>query len=164
MSDGATVGERLNNAIVKLDWNTPAKPKGVKTAIAELAAHWVAWWDSSERKLLPQAALWSKLERYARWYARGYALVPADVRAKLPHPRELDVSLAAIVDDEIKRLADGVQAAAKAGTETAVFVKEQAKALQTEITAQAEKVIGGVVLLGVLAIGLLLAFGWQKGR
>lgn len=164
MSDGATVGERLNNAIVKLDWNTPSSPKGVKKAIADLAVHWIAFWDSSERKLLSPAVLWGKLERYAKWYARGYALVPADVRAKVPHPRDLDSNMIAIVDDEIRRLGEGVQAAQKAGTETAAFIKQQAKALQQEIAEQAEKALSHIVILGALAVAVLLAFGWQKGR
>jgi hypothetical protein len=164
MSDGATLGERLNNAIVKLQFNTPDTPKGVKKAINELADHWIAWWDSAERKMLPPALLGGKLERYAAWYARGWSLVPPEVRAKAPNPRELDATVYAIVEDQLKYMAEGAQAAAETGKDVALFLKEQARALRDEMLEQATTALGGVAILAVLAIGLLLAFGWQKGR
>jgi hypothetical protein len=164
MSDGATLGERLNNAIVKLQFNTPDTPKGVKKAIDQLADHWIAWWDSAERKMLPPGVLGGKLERYAAWYTRGWALVPPEVRAKMPNPRELDATVLAIVEDQLNLIAEGAVAAAKAGKDTAVFVKEQAKALRDDMVEQVTKGLGGLAIVAMLAIGLLVAFGWQKGR
>ncbi len=161
MSD---LGETLNNNIVQLDWLAPASPKGVKKAVAQLAQHWVTWWDSSERKLMPPVALGAKLERYAEWYARAWFLVPPEVRARVIDPRQIDTSLYHTLDDQIRYMAEGAQAASNAGGELADYVKSQAKDLRTALEAAAEKGLNEVYMIVIVAAIALFAFGYQKGR
>jgi hypothetical protein len=163
-----SLGERLNNAIVQLDWVFPAKPEGTRKAVADLAQHWIAWWDSAERRALSAAgptgaaAMHAKLERYAAWYARAYALAPTKVQAKVRHPRDLDVSVLATVEDQLNQLAEGAQAAAAAGGKVATFAAEQAKALREEIGEGLAFARNSMMALFGFGIAGLLAFGWME--
>jgi hypothetical protein len=161
MSD---LGEALNNNIVQLDWLAPAAPKGVKKAIAQLAQHWMTWWDSSERKLMPPVAVGAKLERYAEWYARAWFLVPPEVRARVLDPRQLDASLYHAIDDQIRYMTEGAQAATNAGAELASYLKTQAKDLRAELEKAAESALSTFVIIALVAAVALFAFGYQKGR
>lgn len=161
MSD---LGEALNNSIVQLDFIAPAKPAGVKKAIAELAQHWMTWWDSSERKMLPPVAVGAKLERYAEWYTRAWFLVPPEVRARATDPRTLDVSLYHTLDDQIRYMTEGAQATVNAGAELGSYIKTQAKDLRAELEKAAESALSSFVVIALVAAVALFAFGYQKGR
>lgn len=145
--------EALNNAIVEIDWLTPGSPKGVKRAVAELAAHWVKWWDSDERKLGNTAA-GKTLQRYAEWYARAWAIVPADVRAKVPAPAEIDTSWTALQDAAIRQITNAYDTKPAADV-----VKEAARELRDEIANVHDALISDVVVLGIVAVAVLMAYG-----
>lgn len=155
-----TAAERLNNAIVKLDWVTPAQPKGVKLAVSSLASHWVAFWSSAERKALPPAALAPKLARYAAWYARAWALVAPDVRAQCPNPRDLDVGFLAAVEDQLRAIAEGAQAVIAQGGDLNTYLKEKARGLRDELKAYHDMVRDDILSIGALAVAGLFAYAY----
>jgi hypothetical protein len=151
----STLAERINNAVIKLDWLAPSKPAGVKKAVSDLANHWVAYWNSSERRLAPPVAQATKLSRYAQWYARGWALVPAQVRDQLPHPREIDDSAWAALEDQLTYTLEGNEAAARAAADAAAK-------LAKDLEAASGKLIKGVVIVGGVATCVLLAYAYAR--
>ena len=143
--------ERLNTAILALDWHAPAKPAGVKKAITDLANHWVSYVNSSERRVAPPITQGAKLSRYAEWYTRGWALMPAEVRDALTHPRDIDATVWSALEDQLAYTVEGNQAAAKAAGE-----------LAKEIGAVSGQAIKGVVILAGAATCVLLAYAYAR--
>jgi hypothetical protein len=157
----SSTAERLNNAIVTLDWRAQMDPRvddGRKVAIGQMASHWLAYWNSADRRfqLVPIASV-PKLQRYAEWYAKGWALVPADLRAQLVHPRDLDTSVWAGVEDQLQFMAEGNQAAFKLAQEVAETVAEHAG-------KGASQLVKGVAIVGGVAVAVLLAVAVAKPR
>jgi hypothetical protein len=151
----STLPERVNNAIVRLDFLAPSKPAGVRTAIADLAVHWLAFWNSAERRLLPPATLHAKVARYAKWYTRAFALVPAAVQAKVPHPQTLDATVWAAWEDQLSHMAEGDAAAGQ-------FAAENLKKLQTELAKAHDVLMRTVLIVGGVATAALLAYAFAK--
>lgn len=157
-----STAEALNNAIIALDWAAPGEPKGVKRAIGELAKHWVAFWNG-ERTSMGRVELGQKLQRYAQWYARAWALVAPEIRAQVPDPRSIDTSWNALLTDEIRQVLEGAQAAVNAGATVQEYVKDQAKGLRDELERVHSTLLLDVVIVGAVAAFVLLAFGKSKG-
>lgn len=158
---GSSLAERINNAIVDIDWATPST-SGMKPALDDLVGHWLRFWDSADRRALPPLALHARLVKYAEWYARAWALSKPAVRERAPDPRALDASITAAVEDQIKQVAEGAQATAAAGSDVADYVAEQAKGLREELGTLHTKLLTTFVIVGVIAIGGLLAFAKAK--
>lgn len=151
----STLAERVNNAIVKIDHVAPSEPAGTRQAITDLGTHWLTFWGSSERRLLPPLALHAKLLRYAKWYTRAYALVPATTQAKLPHPATLDATVWAAWEDQIKHMATGNEAAA-------AFTAQNLEKLKTELEKGTGALVKAVVVLGGVATAVMLAYAFAK--
>lgn len=124
-SRGTTV-ERLNNAIVKLDWVAGGQSAGVKQAIRQLAEHWIRFYRAGTYWQLPDPVWFAKLGRYVEWYTRGYALLPADVRAAAPAPADIDPQFLELVNDTARRVVDANEEASAAASK---LVKETAAGL-----------------------------------
>lgn len=151
----STLAERVNNAIVALDFAAPASPAGVRKAIADLATHWLNFWNSAERRLLPPAAIHAKLVRYAKWYTRAYALVPATTQAKVPHPQTLDASVWAAWEDQFAHVAEGDAAAAD-------FAVENLSKLKDELAKAHEQLLRTLMIVAGAATLTLLAYAFAK--
>lgn len=143
------LAERVNNAIVAIDWKSPASPAGVKQAVTDLGSHWIAFWNSAERRMLPPIALHAKLTRYAEWYARAWALMPAKLRDELTHPRDLDPSVWSALEDQLTFTGEGL---------TDPQVQAQLAAIGDGLAAAGRAYTRGLLVVGgvVLAIGLLV--------
>jgi len=150
-----TTAERINNAVIKLDWVAPARPRGVKLAVAELANHWVKYWNSAERRLSPPLAQAARLSRYAAWYTRGWALMPETVRAELPHPQEIDATVWSALEDQLTYTIEGNEAAARAAAEAA-------KKLAKQLEKASGQLVKGVVIVGGVATCVLLAYAYAR--
>jgi hypothetical protein len=122
-----TRAERINNAIVALDWAAAMSPSttspGVRQAIGQLAAHWQRFFRDGSYWVLPDPVWASKLGRYVQWYARGYYLLAPAVRASLVAPAAIDPEFLELVNDTVKRMVDANTTAAAAAAE---LVKETA--------------------------------------
>jgi hypothetical protein len=153
----STTAERVNNAIVTLDWRAPAAPAGVKRAVTDLAAHWVAYWNSAQRRLAPPLAEMAKLERYAAWYTRAWALMPEALREELTHPRDLDAGVWSALEDQLVFMAEGNEAAA-------VAAGKAGAALAREVKGALPGVLAGVVVVGGVAALVLFALAKAKPR
>ena len=147
----STLAERVNNAIVTLDFMAPASPAGVKRAISDLAEHWLRFWDSAERRLSVPAALHAKLVRYAKWYTRAFALVPKAVQDQVPHPSTLDASVWAMWEDQLNHIGEGNAAAGK-------FAAENLGKLKSELGKAHGELLKTVVIVGGVATVTLLAY------
>lgn len=80
--------ELINNAIVKIDFATPATPTGTRKAVNDLFNHWQKeYWGKGYRDEYPQ-----KLDNYAAWYTRAWRMVTPAVQQNVPHPRTIDRS------------------------------------------------------------------------
>jgi peptidoglycan hydrolase-like protein with peptidoglycan-binding domain len=80
--------ELINNAIVKLDFATPATPTGTRKAVNDLFNHWQKeYWGKGYRDDYPQ-----KLDNYAAWYTRAWRMVTPAVQQNVPHPKTIDPS------------------------------------------------------------------------
>ncbi len=150
-----TTAERINNAVIKLDWVAPAEPRGVKRAVAQLANHWVKYWNSAERRLAPPLAQAAKLSRYAAWYTRGWALMPAAVREGLPHPQDIDATVWSALEDQLTYTIEGNEAAARAAAEAA-------KKLEKQLEKTSGQLIKAVVIVGGVATCVLVAYGYAR--
>jgi hypothetical protein len=159
-----TAAERLNNAIVQLEWVTPGTPPARKKMVGQLADHWTTWWNSTEGRAARSVPVANapKLRRYAQWYARAWWMVGEKVRAGAPDPRTLDVGWAAAVSDQLSDLAEGAKAAKDAGENVADYVKARAKELRDELEKAQRKALTVIVVLGVVAAAVLLSFGYAK--
>jgi hypothetical protein len=151
----SSTAERLNNAIVTLDFRAQLDPsisRGVKKAVAELATSWVNYWNSADRRieLMPIARV-PKLQRYAAWYGRAWALMPEALRAALAHPETLDATVWAGIEDNVQFVAEGGQATAIA-----------AKKLATEVATAAGKGVSSLLSPALVVIAVLLAYGWAR--
>jgi len=150
--------ESLNNAIASISMvsaNAQASA-GVKKAVNDIVQSWVAFWQSAERKYLPDAALSGKAERYLQWYARAYVLVPKAVRDKCPDPRRIDVSWAKLAEQSmssaISDYRDAAKGAVKAGTDAG-------RAAVRGISAAAETITRDIERAGAAATQPIAAYG-----
>lgn len=102
---GNTV-ERLNNAIVKLDWAAMGAPVSVsvKAAIRQLTEHWLRFYRDGSYWTLPDPVWFAKLGRYVEWYTRGYYLLPAASRVSVPKPTNIDPQFLELVNDTFGRV------------------------------------------------------------
>ncbi len=123
----ATPVERLNNAIVQLDWvatGAPGVSGGVKTAIRQLTEHWLRFYRDGSYWTLPDPVWLPKLGRYVEWYTRAYCLVPVAVRAQAPRPQDIDPQFLELVNSTLARVVD---ANVETATAAAELVKETAQ-------------------------------------
>lgn len=151
----STTAERINNAILALDWNVPAEPAGVRASIAQLAVHWVSYWNSAERRLAPPLTQTAKLQRYAAWYARGWALVPEQLRATLVHPRDVDATVWSAIEDQLTYTIEGNEAAAR-------LAAKGAEQLSRELRNTSTALLKGLLLIAGGATVVLLAYGYAR--
>jgi hypothetical protein len=148
--------ESLNNAIAKLDFAVqmdPSMPTGSKAAVASMAAHWRGFWNSTERAMLPNLALTSKLDRYLKWYTRAWAISSPAARAQAPRPDQIDVAWSALALSSLKNWTDGAQEAQQRGVALASYVAKGAGELAAKTAQGAGKVVGDVVTYGLLGLG-----------
>ncbi len=151
----STAAERLNSAILALEWNAPAEPAGIREAIKDLAVHWVNYWNSAQRRNAPPITQAPKLSRYAAWYARGWALLPEAVRAQLVHPSEIDATAWAGVEDQLTYMIEANAAAAEAAGEAAAV-------LAKEVHAASATALKGLLVIAGAAACVLLAYGYAR--
>jgi hypothetical protein len=123
----ASAVERINNAIVALDWaatNAPEVSGGVKAALRQLTTHWLRFYRDGSYWTLPDPVWLPKLGRYVEWYTRAYCLVPVAVRAQAPRPQDIDPQFLELVDGTLARV---VAANVDTATAAAALVKETAE-------------------------------------
>lgn len=154
----ASTEERINNAIVRLGYLTSGSREvspGVRKAVELLGSEWLRWWGARPVSVvrLTDPEYVGKLKRWAEWYARAWALVPAAVRKGCPDPREIEPSWSASLADEAHVLTDAKTASAKLSKEIA----EAAAKLP-------DTVRDGLTHLGLIVIAGLLAWGWANSR
>jgi len=156
----ATAAEKLNNAIVRLDFVAQGAPItfGRKSAIGDLSRAWQLFWDSGERHLFDDTALQPRYARFLEWYARAWLLLPPASRPLAPDPREIDVSYLTLADGVISRAIDAYASAGAAGVEAARAAAEAAKGAAKELGA-----VGNWVLwAGGIAAVVLVAYGYAQ--
>ena len=162
----STLAERLNNAIGAIAWAAPAQPAGNRQAIEDLQTRWLVFWNSAERRMLPELAIAGRLQLFAESYAKAYVLVPPEVRAKVPSPASVDATAWASVEDQLRQSVEG-------GSASAEVLSKEVRELATEAGELAGKagslatrglliavVVVGVV--GVVATVVLVAFANAK--
>ena len=149
----ATAAEKLNNAIVRLDFVTVGAPVSLarKSAIGDLTRAWQLFWDSGERHLLPDAALTSRYAGFAAWYARAWLLLPPAQRKLCVDPREIDTSFLSVSEATIASALDSYQAAGEAAADAARNVGEGLKGTGSWI-----------LWAGGIAAAVLVAYGYAQ--
>lgn len=156
--------ERLNNAIALIDLKAMGDidtPAGSRKAIHAMAEHWAAWfktnerWELVSRADLYPASLQKKLEAYARWYGRAYAIASPRVRAQVPTPEQAAPQFAELLAAQRQRWTEGMQDAAKLGMSAAQYAAKGAVELTNAV---ADKYVGLWQGGGMIALGIGLAF------
>ena len=150
-----TPEENLNNAISRLGVATTQSTasEGVKKAVRDLTAHWSKFWRSGERALTPGPMLASKLERYVKWYARAWVLLPSAARAQAPAPQAIDVTWQSLATATVSQQVDSMRAvaadASHGAAELGQWVDAKAQKLASEIV---KPVAGYTMALAVVAV------------
>lgn len=146
------VAEKINNAIGKLvlESSNAGASEGTLRAIKQLGIHWSQFWNSNERAILPEPALFEKYERYVKWYTRAWCIAPARARELSPRPDSIDPRFEAVVADSVRNYTEGAQDAAKAGQDLAAYAADKAQALYDVATKPMRDLLGGLgwVLIG----------------
>lgn len=153
--------EALNNAITRLEYVAQKAPEARRKAIVDLAKHWQRYVWARDRRTVAPSTLAPLLERYVAWYVRAYALLTPELRALAVEPRDIDVTFAALADAEVRRLAEGLQAANKVG-DAAVQAVVRVSADAARGTAELADSLFRRGLFAVVVIGAMLALVlWQ---
>ena len=146
--------ETLNNAIALLDLRSQGDattPAGSRKAIHALALHWVAWFRTADRWSLDTNAVQTKLERYARWYGRAYAIASPLVQSQVPTPEQAAPQFADLLRAQREQWFEGMADSAKAGLSATQYVAKGAAELADRVS---ERAVGAIQGLGLAALAL----------
>lgn len=158
----------LNNAIVLLSRSAmkarseSALSLGAMVAIKALADHWELFWRSSERSALPSVLLLPKLNRYAEWYTRGWAILPPAYRGSVPRPDQIDPAFGRVTRDTMQGLLTGVESTGQTAKDIAAWSERQATGLRKAIQGSVSTGVIGIVL-GAFAAWYFLRQSGRKG-
>lgn len=146
---GSTVAERINNAIVRLGYlaqmaSVTQLSAITKAEVSSLEADWLRFWNGGARALVPDALLARTLADYLTRYAHAWAQLPSSIQRGVPRPQALDFELSDLVNDTTHATVDAMQQEGRA-------LEDAAKAVRSSALS-----------LGVVAIGILLAWGFAR--
>jgi len=148
---GKTALERLDYSIKRIaaiseaGTNAGKVPPGTNAAIGRLRRHWAEFFASPERKDMPQLLLQRRMDRYAEWYTRAWAILPVAQRALIPSPGEIDVSFERVTAETFEAI-----------LERGRTIAEEAKSLRESIDSAGR--FAGFSALAGLALGAFAAW------